>query len=210
MRLADYPGSEIVFEEKLESGDNYDRWIVSYQSDGNKIFALVTRPFGPRPANGFPLIMFNHGYIPPDEYRTTERYVDYVDAFASNGYMVFRSDYRGHGFSEGEPVGAYRSNGYTRDVLNGLAAAKNLPSADPDRIGMWGHSMGGWITLQSMVVSQEIKAGVIWGGVVVSYPELFTLWRRPTGGAATPTPDPTREARRRAWFGPYGSPEENP
>ena len=211
MREADYPGSEIVFEEKLEPGENYDRWVVSYQSEGNKIFALVTRPFGPKPANGFPLIIFNHGWIEPSEYRTTERYVDYVDAFASNGYMVFRSDYRGHGFSEGEAIIAYRSPGYTIDVLNGMAAAKTLPSADPNRVGMWGHSMGGWITLQSMVIDADIKAGVIWGGVVVSYPELFELWRRGSDDGPTPTPDPTREARlRRGWYGEYGSPEENP
>ena len=48
------------------------------------------------------VVIFNHGYIPPAQHRTTERYVAYVDAFARNGYIVFRSDYRGHGNSEGE------------------------------------------------------------------------------------------------------------
>ena len=50
------------------------------------------------------MIVFNHGYIPPAEYRTTERYVAYVDGFARNGYIVFRPDYRGHDQSEGECV----------------------------------------------------------------------------------------------------------
>ena len=35
------------------------------------------------PEGGFPAIVFIHGYIPPSVYRTTERYVAYVDALGS-------------------------------------------------------------------------------------------------------------------------------
>lgn len=212
MRQQAYPGSELIVEETLEPGTNYDRYIVSYQSEGNKIFALLTVPWGEAPGSGWPVIIFNHGYIPPDEYRTTERYVDYVDAFARNGYLVFRSDYRGHGNSEGRAESSYGSPGYTIDVLNGLASVKNYSGADPDRIGMWGHSMGGHITLRAMVVSDEIDAGVIWGGVVASYPDLFERWRRRAGDGPTPTPDPTRTRGRwrLSMIDIYGDPEENP
>ena len=74
---------------------------------------------------------------------------------------------------------------------------------------MWGHSMGGQLTLRSMVVSPDIKAGVIWAGVVGSYPDLMYRWRR------TPTPGPDGTPfPGRGWRGglaeAYGSPEENP
>jgi uncharacterized protein len=211
MRQQEYPGSEITFERTLEPGVNYDRYVVSYQSEGNKIYGLLTVPWGETPQSGWPVILFNHGWIDPEIYRTTERYLDYVDAIARSGYIVFRSDYRGHGASEGEAINAYRSPGYTADVLNALASVKTLDYADPDRIGMWGHSMGGFITLRSMVISDEIKAGVIWGGVVVSFPDMFTRWRRGDPNEPTRTPDPTREARRRrGWYDVYGTPEENP
>jgi dienelactone hydrolase len=211
MRQQAYPGSDIVFERTLEPGVNYDRYVISYQSEGNKIYALFTVPWGEPPQSGWPVILFNHGWIDPEIYRTTERYIDYVDAIARNGYIVLRSDYRGHGDSEGEATSAYRSPGYTADVLNALASVKRYEDADPDRIGMWGHSMGGFITLRSMVVSDEIKAGVIWGGVVVSFPDLFTRWRRGDPSQETPTPDATREERRRrSWYNEYGTPEENP
>ena len=212
MRRQNYPGSELSFERMLEAGVNYDRFIISYESEGNKIFGLLTVPWGQAPDSGWPIIIFNHGYIAPDEYRTTERYVDYQDAFARNGYIVFRSDYRGHGDSEGEASGGYGSPGYTIDVLNGLAAVKTHPEADPERIGMWGHSMGGYITLRAMVVSDEIDAGVIWGGVVASYPDLFERWRRNAGDGPTPTPDPTRTRGRwrLSMYESYGTVEENP
>ena len=98
MRQQEYPGSKIVIEETLAPGTNYNRYVASYQSEENKIFALLTVPRGTKPATGWPVIIFNHGYIPPAIYRTTERYVAYVDAFARNGYIVLKSDYRGHGF----------------------------------------------------------------------------------------------------------------
>ena len=34
---------------------------------------------------------------------------------------------------------------------------------------MWGHSMSGNVLLRSMLVSEDIKAGVIWAGAVYSY-----------------------------------------
>lgn len=178
MRAQEYPGSEIVIEQTLPQGSNYHRYLASYKSDGLKIYALLTVPIGSPPEGGWPAIIFNHGYIPPDQYRTTERYIAYTDAFSKNGYILFRPDYRGHGNSEGSPEGAYYSPAYTIDVLNALSSVKKYPGVNVQRIGMWGHSMGGSITLRSMVVNKDIKAGVIWAGVVASYEDMAKNWSR--------------------------------
>ncbi len=216
MRERAYPGSDITIEETLQPGSNYSRYRVSYLSEGLKIYALLTVPNGEKPASGWPVIIFNHGFIPPDVYRTTERYIAYVDWLARSGYIVLRSDYRGHDQSEGEARGAYGAPDYTVDVMNALASIETYPAADPNRIGMWGHSMGGYITLRSMVITNTIKAGVIWAGVVGPYPNLF---QRPT---ATPTPEgatpeptitgtpPFNGRWRSQLVETYGTPEENP
>jgi dipeptidyl aminopeptidase/acylaminoacyl peptidase len=205
MRARDYPGSDIVIETTLDPGVNYSRYYVSYLSEGLKIYALMTVPNGQKPTIGWPVIIFNHGYIPPAVYRTTERYVAYVDQIASSGYIVFKSDYRGHDRSEGAAGGVYTGPNYSIDVLNAVASMKRYPDADPNRIGMWGHSMGGYITLRSMVVSPDIKVGVIWAGVVARYPDLFTRWNP---GALTSPPAPG------SWVyslqQTYGSVEQNP
>ena len=160
-RQTEYPSSVITIEDTLEPGANYDRYIAWYESEGLKIYGLLTVPFGEMPPTGWPAIVFNHGYIPPEVYRSTERYIAYVDSLARSGYIVYRIDYRGHDRSEGEASGAYGSPGYLVDVLNAVSALQAFPQADPQRIGMWGHSMGGFLTLRAMVISPSIRAGVI-------------------------------------------------
>jgi len=208
LRKGAYQGSDIVLEQTLAPGTNYKRYLTSYSSEGLKPYALLTVPTGTIPSSGWPVIIFNHGYIPPAQYKTTERYIAYVDSFARAGYIVFRPDYRGHGMSQGEPTGAYGSNGYTIDVLNAVSSIKRYDKADSNRIGMWGHSMGGHITLRNMVVSNDVKAGVIWAGIVASYPDLLNNWRRRI------TPRPTLPGGARRWreelVSQYGAPEKNP
>lgn len=206
LRKRSYPQSTIRFEELLEPGPNYDRHIVSYTSDGLKIFGLLTIPHGEKPQDGWPVIILNHGFIQPREYKTTERYVAYVDGFARNGYIVFKPDYRGHGNSQGTAEGGYGSPAYTIDILNAVSAIKAFKDANPNKIGMWGHSMGGYITLRSMVATKDIKAGVIWAGVVASYSDFLRNWRR-----TPPFPLPTgTRSWRRLLVEQYGEPEENP
>ena len=211
MRKKDYPGSDIFIEQTLSQGSNYDQYVVSYKSEGLKIYGLLTVPVTKKPKNGWPVIIFNHGYIPPSIYKTTERYVAYVDVFARAGYIVLKPDYRGNGNSEGQPEGAYYSPAYATDVLNAVSSIKKFKDANAARIGMWGHSMGGNITLRNLVVdASDIKAAVIWGGVVGSYDDLINNWQRKVAY----NPPPNELALRNRYKGnlirQYGTPKENP
>lgn len=210
MRKKSYPGSDIQIKQELGNGTNYKQYIVTYKSDGLKIYALLTVPLTEMPKKGYPAIIFNHGYIPPEQYVTTEKYVAYVDGFAKNGYVVLKPDYRGHGRSDGKPEGAYYSPSYTTDVLNAVSSVKKLKEVNPQKIGMWGHSLGGNITMRVMVVSKDIKAGVIWSGVVGTYDDMVNRWVR-----AVPFRPSTSEAQahvtsiRRQLVDRYGPPSEN-
>jgi dipeptidyl aminopeptidase/acylaminoacyl peptidase len=207
MRAGSYPGSDFTIEKELNPGANYHRYYASYLSQGLKIFGLLTVPDGEMPSDGWPAIIFNHGYIPPEIYRTTERYIAYVDRLAQAGYIVYKIDYRGHDQSEGVAAGAYGDPGYTIDVLNAVASIERFPQANPQKIGMYGHSMGGFLTLRAMVISHDIKAGVIWSGVVASYPDMISKWHH---NGPAPTPQPNSRHWRNEWVQEYGTPEENP
>ena len=217
MRARSYPGSALTVRQTLKAASNYSRQVVSYQSDGLRIDGLLTVPSGTPPKGGWPAIVFNHGYIPPNEYRTTERYEAYQDAFARAGFVTLKSDYRGHGGSQGEAVGGYYDPGYTTDVLNAAASLRKDRRVNAARLGMWGHSMGGALTLRSMVVKPEwFRAGVIWAGVVAPYSRLQSEWTSgesagPTQEQPAPQLDPLNAARFRAispnsYLGSLGGP----
>ncbi|MBZ9712279.1 alpha/beta hydrolase family protein [Deinococcus multiflagellatus] len=185
LRARTYPGSALTVRRTLAPGVNYTRQVVSYQSEGLRIYALLTVPRGTPPPGGWPAIVFNHGYIPPDKYRTTERYVAYQDAFARAGFVTLKSDYRGHGDSEGEARGGYTDPGYTVDVLNAAASLKKDPRVNRRRLGLWGHSMGGQLSLRALLVDRDLKAASLWAGVVAGYDILNTDWNPPGGQRRT-------------------------
>lgn len=170
--------SQLGSLEQIDQNDIYTSYLTSYSSEGLKINGLLTVPKGETPKDGWPAIVFIHGYIPPTQYKTQERYVAYVDYLASNGFVVFKIDLRGHDISEGQPTGAYYSSGYVTDALNAYAALQSTNGSEvkvnPKKIGMWGHSMAGNIALRSWAVKKDIPAVAIWAGAGYSYVDLLT------------------------------------
>jgi dipeptidyl aminopeptidase/acylaminoacyl peptidase len=78
---------------------------------------------------------------------------------AQQGYVVLTPDYRGSsGYSREWATGASRDlgGGETQDVNAGADYLKTLSYVDPDRIGVWGLSYGGFMTLQSMVTDPSL------------------------------------------------------
>ena len=197
LRELEIAGSEITFHERLANGPGYRRHLVSYQSEGNQIYGLLMVPLENVPEGGFKAVVFNHGYIPPTQYKTTERYEAYVNYLARSGFVVFKIDYRGHGRSEGQPSGSYFSPGYTIDAVAALKSLQTLDYVDPQGIGMWGHSMAGNLVLRAMLIESEIQAGVIWSGAVYSYEDFVQLGISDFSYRPPPTPDDGGEDYRR-------------
>lgn len=46
-------------------------------------------------------------------------------------------------------------------------------------MGLWGHSMGGQLSLRAMLVDRELRAASLWAGVVADYAVLQTEWNSP-------------------------------
>lgn len=205
--------------EEVSRNSTYTSYLTSYTSDGFKINGLLTVPIGKRPESGWPAIIFIHGYIPPSNYQMLVNYSAYVDRLASNGFVVFKIDLRGHGDSEGEASGAYYSSDYIIDVLNSRAALKSLnidkpltPAlsggegenfVDSNKIGLWGHSMGGNIVLRSLAARPEIPAVVIWAGAVYTYDD----WKKygiQDGSYRPPAQTSQRQRKRDELFSTHG------
>ncbi len=208
MRQRAYTASAITVVRDVGTSGGVHTQVVSYQSDGNTIYALLDTPTGTAPAGGWPVIIFNHGYIAPPAYSTTSSYATWASALAKGGFIVIKPDYRGNGTSQGTPEGGHFSPAYAYDALNLVASAKNIPGANASRLGMFGHSMGGHETLRADVVSKNIKASVIAAGVVGSFNDFFYNW--PNSPAPKDQPTAVVQGNRQKLIDKYGTPQTNP
>ncbi len=187
--------SQLGPQEKIGETSTYTSYLTSYTSDGLKVNGLLTQPKGEQPIGGFPAIVFIHGYIPPARYQTRTQYEAYVDYLARNGFVVFKIDLRGHGQSEGEAGGGYYSSDYIVDALNARAALQASNFVNKDKVGMWGHSMAGNITMRALASQPEIPAIAIWGGAVYTYEDMQEYGIDDNSYQAPSSTSPSRQKR---------------
>jgi dienelactone hydrolase len=154
----------------MEQNSAFTRYEIRYPSDGLMIGGFMNVPTGTGP---FPVIFVNHGWMPTASYDLLTYTTKYADDLARNGYLVLHTNYRNH---RGSDTGPDRFKvGYAIDVLNLIELTKQLPEANVDEMGMWGHSMGGGITLRVLTVTDDIKAALVYGSM--SSDEVETVQR---------------------------------
>jgi dipeptidyl aminopeptidase/acylaminoacyl peptidase len=209
MRDRAYPASTLTQLRSDGDQGGYVNTMVSFVSDGLTEDALMSTPDRARPAAGWPVIVICHGYIDPRTYRTDDAsYAQFIAAFARAGYLVLKPDYRGHGQSQGVPEGGYLSPVYTYDVLNLVSTLRADPRVDPSRIGLYGHSLGGYEALRAMVVSRDVRAVTFMAGVVGSLDDIFFHWPQPV--QPTPPPPPVQQQVARSVIASNGTPQTQP
>lgn len=181
-RTRQFPKQTLTTERSVTANSQ----VVSYNSEGLKLFALKIVPAGTPPSGGWPVIIVNHGYIPPDQYSVTRSYINTSNYFATQGFLVLKPDYRGHDASEGKTTGRLLSRSeYTLDVLNLLSAINSIPEVNPNKVFMYGHSMGGEITLQILESTNTITAATLWAPAVTDFPLQVTHFLNKTKPSPT-------------------------
>lgn len=168
---------ELVDAGEVGGGPGYSARLYRYESGGLRVHALVARPDSPPPEGGWPVLVANHGHHPePKKYGITADGVDHrpgdyyrriPELFVARGYLVVMPDYRGHNTSEGYEFteGLLESAYYTEDVLNLVAGLHSLDDINLEQLFMWGHSMGGEVTLRALLATQKVKAAALWSSV---------------------------------------------
>jgi len=167
LKLRSYGGGVLQYEGNLNSTDGFSRKLFKYRSEGLDLYGYINIPDGDGP---FPIIFLLHGYVDREGYNTIGYSVRYADALAKEGYMTIHPNLRGYAPSQdGENI---LGIGDTIDVLNLLELVRQqsrsaglLEKADSDRIGLWGHSMGGGIVMRALIVDPKISAGLLYAAI---------------------------------------------
>ncbi|MBI5305834.1 MAG: prolyl oligopeptidase family serine peptidase [Chloroflexi bacterium] len=160
LRSQNYRGGQIKITQTLASDEAFQRVLFEYPSDNLRITGMMNIPRGAGP---FPVVILNHGYFKPSEYKTGDGTLRAADNFARRGYLTLASDYRCYAGSQCGANPIYV--GYAVDVLSLIGALPSLSYADTSRIGIWGHSMGGQITLRVLTLNNSIKVASLYGAL---------------------------------------------
>ena len=166
-----YPGGKIDVRWMYTATAAYTRYFVAYPSDGLTITGVMCVPRGEGP---FPVVIMNHGYIPPLEYWSGGDTWWPSEYLAEQGYLTIAPDFRGWGKSDFGPN--FLRTGLVIDALNLISSLPSLPKADPERVGMWGHSMGGGATAKAIVIDPRIKAAVLYAPVSADDWQVWQTW----------------------------------
>ena len=173
LREREYENGTITIRETLLETDDFTRYLIEYPSDGLTITGILQIPRNGTPP--YPVIIMNHGFFSRYVYQPgdgTDRAAGFLNR---KGYLTLSSDYRSWGGSDmGESL---FYSGQVIDVINLLNALPSIPEADTERVGMWGHSMGGGITAKILtVIDDRIKAAVLYSSVSADFADIIGRW----------------------------------
>ncbi len=161
---SDFPTAQLVTPE-----------LVSFKaSDGVEAHGQLFKPAGGESRK--PAVVYIHGGGPRQMLLGWHNRWEYANDYGANqylanrGFIVLSVDYRlsvgyGQSFQFPDNTGARGATEY-RDILAGGKYLQSRPDVDPARIGVWGASLGGYLTALAVGRNSDVfAAGVDIHGV---------------------------------------------
>ena len=133
--------------------------------DGTKLYAMMIKPPDFDAAKKYPVLISVYGGPEAQNVRNGWGGAGFLwhEMMAEKGYIIFTVDNRGsynRGHAFETPIYHHFGKIELEDQLTGVNYLKSLPYVDGSRIGIWGWSYGGFMTLYSMTHAQGVfKAG---------------------------------------------------
>ncbi|MGV9818695.1 alpha/beta hydrolase [Nocardia xishanensis] len=127
---------------------------VSFASHGTRCAGWLTLPDGPGP---HPAVVLAHGLGATHDMLMSQ----YEQHFARSGLATLAFDYRHTGESQGVPRQRFSMRRHQQDVGDALDYLRRHDDIDPDRIGLWGTSLGAMHVLREASERADIAAVVV-------------------------------------------------
>ena len=145
----------------LGSGIGYATEDVFFENEGTVVHGTLLLPEGLAEAGGSaPGVVLIGGAGP----RLRDAYLAEAEAFAQAGVVVLVYDKRTEGYSLTER--SFDQLG--RDALAGVELLRQREEVNPDMVGLWGHSEGGWVVPIAAASSQDVAFAITVGASALS------------------------------------------
>lgn len=172
IRRADGSMVEWIEKNALDDKHPYTRHLDAHlptefgtlkAADGQTLHYSIIKPAGFDANKRYPVFLFTYGG--PHSQRVTRAWGNYFDQYmAQQGFVVFRLDNRGSGRRERQFTDVLYNNLGKHEVEDQVAGIDWLAKqsfVDPKRVGVFGWSYGGFMTLRLLsAASDKIAMGV--------------------------------------------------
>ena len=132
------PGSERVTADRV---DAYDARDIVFQNGDIKLAGTI---LSPRAQGTSPAVVMVHSSGNQSRNGPVAYFRLIANVFAANGITTLVYDKRGVASSSGSWTTASFDD-LAGDVRAAVVAVRSAPGVDPDRVGLWGISQGGWV-----------------------------------------------------------------
>jgi dipeptidyl aminopeptidase/acylaminoacyl peptidase len=146
---------------------------IHWKNEGFDVQGWLTGPATVEPGKTYPMIVLVHGG-PSSAVQPAYLWKGTTNDLVQHGFFVFEANPRGS-FGQGEAFTKANvkdfGGGDLRDILAGVDAVEKVAPVDDRRLGVYGHSYGGYMTMWTVTHSNRFKAGVAGAGIAdwVSY-----------------------------------------
>jgi dipeptidyl aminopeptidase/acylaminoacyl peptidase len=139
---------------------------IEWASDQFRPYGWLMAPREVAPAKKHPMVVWIHGG--PSSAIVNRWPREEALMLARHGYFVFFPNFRGsYGAGEAFTRANVKDFGYgdLRDILSGVDEVVKSNPIDSDRVGIWGWSYGGYMTMWAVTQTERFKAAVAGAGI---------------------------------------------
>jgi len=157
------------------------RVLIDYEdSRGHELQATLTLPAGYEEGRRYPMVVYFYEKMSQRHHEYSQPVYDdrpHMSAYASNGYLVLMPDII---YDDGRP-----GTSALDDVTAAVQEVIDLGYADADRVGLQGHSWGGYES--SFIVTQtDMFAAVVTGAPLTNLVSMHNILYKSSGGPNAP------------------------
>src|SRR5690348_8512626 len=140
LRARPYPPGRLDIQDQMFRGAGFTKYHMAWPSGGQTMTGTISVPDGDGP---FPVVVVNHGFIPPERYWIGQDSGIFGDPLAAHGFISVAPNWPGYSGSGPAPPDLPAIAGQAVAALDLVSALYSYPKADTTKVAFIGHSNGG-------------------------------------------------------------------